>query len=81
MPQNSLGDKLGARAAGILGYRHAKPSGHAAFGGFCDYVGGVLGLPAVTVELGKGKNPLPLSDEQGISERVKKLLILLPTSI
>lgn len=73
--------RLAERAAAVMGYELSVPEGLADYGGFSDYAGEVLGIPSLTVELGKGENPLPYSQLPSICERVYKLLVLLPTSI
>lgn len=55
-------------------YRLSSPVGSAAFGGFTDYVGSVLSVPSVTVECGKGKNPLPTSMFVGVYLRLRRAL-------
>lgn len=64
--------------AGILsrlsGYRLAKPSGSAAFGGLVDYTLS-LGIPSYKVECGRGKNPLPQSDLQIIYSKTEQVLL------
>ncbi len=71
--------RISQRFAKAIGYMAAYPTDSAMYGGLCDYTGYVLDIPSFTVELGKGKNPLPYSDLPLISETVKKCLILLPT--
>ena len=55
------------------------PSGSAEYGGMADYSGGVLKIPSFTVEVGKGKNPLPHEKFPEIDENIRKLLYLAPT--
>lgn len=78
-PKEARVSNAAARIAAAVGYSVAQPDGHAAFGGFCDYTGGVLGIPSFTVELGRGENPLPHSAMKSICDRTRKLLVLLPT--
>lgn len=61
--------------ARISGYKHSVPSGTALFGGFSDYVGDVLHIPAVTLECGRGRNPLPDGDATDIYLRIRELLV------
>ncbi len=63
----------------ILGYKLSRPEGLADFGGLSDYAGEILGITSLTVELGRGKNPLPECQLAPISERLTKLHALLPT--
>ncbi len=79
MPKNSHMERLSAKIASAIGYTYAQPEGGSACGGLTDYVGGVLGIPAFTVELGRGKNPLPLSNLSEMLPTVRRLAVLLPT--
>lgn len=79
MPKNDVIDKMAEQISRKIGYKNSVATGHAAYGGLSDFTGGVLGIPSFTVELGRGENPLPVSALPAISERVKKLLVLLPT--
>ena len=80
-PETNKVGRISKRLAHALGYRFSKPEGSALYGGFCDYTGYVLGIPSFTVELGKGKNPLPMKQLSNVAEAIKKALILLPTYI
>ncbi len=55
-------------------YKMATPTGSAAFGGLADYAGGTLLIPSVTIECGKGENPLPVSAFDGIYMRLRRAL-------
>jgi len=79
MPKNEKTEKIAKRLAVGIGYKNSVAKGHAAYGGLSDFSGGELGIPSFTVELGRGENPLPYKDLAAISERVRKLLVLLPT--
>ena len=70
--------RIAERLAAMTGYSLSIPSGTAAYGGLCDYSGS-LGIPSFTLELGKGKNPLPESDISSIFSRVGMAIALLPT--
>lgn len=61
----------------ITGYRLGAPEGTAAYGGLCDYTAS-LGIPSFTLEVGRGKNPLPESSVPVIFERICKALVTLP---
>jgi len=37
---------------------------------------GTFNSPAFTIEIGNGKNPLPISDLEGIYERLKQMLLI-----
>lgn len=73
--------RLAARAASLLGYSVAEPEGLSNFGGASDYFGERLGVPSLTVELGRGENPLPPSVYPSIAERVRRLCLSLPYSL
>ena len=57
------------------GYKTAFPSGMASHGGLKDWYIENFGRPGFTVEIGKGENPLPLSDFDEIYEKIKPALI------
>lgn len=78
-PETEYAGRIAERLSRSVGYKSAKPSGLAAYGGLCDYTGAALGIPSFTVELGQGKNPLPDTAYTSICERVRKMLVLLPT--
>ncbi len=66
-----------ARAlVGVSDYTLVKNEGHAASGGLKDWFIEEFGNPAFTVEVGKGKNPLPLSDFDDIYFKIEPLLVL-----
>lgn len=77
-PKTARVQRLCASLASDIGYRVAYPSGSAKYGGLCDYTG-TLGIPSLTVELGLGKNPLPISHAEPIYSRVGGSLMILPT--
>ena len=58
-PRDAGVSALANYTAELLGYRASVPEGTAAFGGLCDYTGGELNIPSMTLEIGKGENPLP----------------------
>ncbi|MBO7304376.1 MAG: hypothetical protein J6V09_04070 [Clostridia bacterium] len=60
-----------------VGYKASTPTDTATYGGFVDYTGGVLKIPSFTVELGRGKNPLPEEAYPAIREIVRTAAILL----
>ncbi len=73
-PQNS---KLMANIlADSVGYTVSKPQGLAVGGGFKDWFIENFKKPAFTVEIGLGKNPLPLTDFQEEYNRLLPLLCL-----
>lgn len=58
------------------GYKATYPTGLAVGGGFKDWFISELKRPSFTIEIGKGKNPLPLSDLEKIYFTLEELLIL-----
>ena len=60
-----------------LGYKISKPEGTACYGGFSDFTAGELMIPSLTVEIGRGKNPLPASEYIKIKERFVKAMVSL----
>lgn len=57
-------------------YKVADPEGLATHGGFKDWFIQQTGNPGFTIELGKGKNPLPLADLEDIYSKAKEMLLL-----
>ena len=77
------GDNTPARArvmAEIMGttsgYTVADPEGLASHGGFKDWFIEEMGRPGFTLELGKGENPLPLSDFEDVYDIAREMLLL-----
>lgn len=66
------------RLARLTGYRLAEPRGAAAYGGLTDYCIEKLGIPAVTMECGKGTNPLPPTDAALLYGEVCRALFEFP---
>lgn len=60
--------------AGCCGYKVAHPTGTAAHGGLKDWFIQETGHPGFTFEIGRGKNPLPLSDLLPIYGRLVEAL-------
>lgn len=58
------------------GYAVADPEGLASHGGFKDWFIEEMGRPGFTLEMGKGENPLPLSDFEEIYEKAQEMLLL-----
>ncbi len=71
--------KSAQRLAHSVGYTVAERDGHNSYGGFCDYTGNALGIPSFTVELGRGKSPLPDSARAEVSLATRKILVSLPS--
>lgn len=62
----------------LSGYALGEAEGAAAYGGLTDWVIRELGRPSFTIECGKGKTPLPLSDGFSIYSRLRELLFCAP---
>lgn len=60
----------------ITGYKLIENDGLASHGGFKDWFIKTFKKPAFTIEIGKGKNPLPISQLENIYENLKYMLIL-----
>lgn len=58
------------------GYKVSYPQGLAVGGGFKDWFIQEFGRPAFTIEIGKGQNPLPLSDLPHIYSTLEEMLVL-----
>lgn len=69
--------RLALRLAQMTGYMLSTPTGTAAYTGLCDYTSS-LGIPSFTLEVGKGKNPLPESAAKDIFLRIGRAVITLP---
>jgi g-D-glutamyl-meso-diaminopimelate peptidase len=59
----------------VSGYTVASPPAEASYGGYKDFVIREFGIPAFTIECGRGKNPLPSSDFYAIYDRVLPILL------
>lgn len=66
------------RLAFLTGYTLSDAEGLASFGGLCDWCVRSLGLPAFTVECGRGTNPLPFSALSTIYIRMRQALFAFP---
>lgn len=62
--------------AAVSGYCVGMPTGLASHGGFKDWFIEEFRRPGFTIELGKGENPLPLSDFETIYEKAREMLLL-----
>ncbi|MBE7010460.1 MAG: peptidase M14 [Ruminococcaceae bacterium] len=67
--------KLAEELAEIGGYTVEQPGGMADFSGYKDWVITEFGIPAFTIEVGMGKNPLPLSQFDEIYEDNLNMLL------
>ena len=58
------------------GYKLSSPEGLAGGGGFKDWFIKTFNKPGFTIEIGKGKNPLPISDFDSIYKKLEKMLTI-----
>lgn len=58
------------------GYTLSQPEGMAAAGGLKDWYIEKFGRPGFTIEIGRGKNPLPITMLDEIYDRTKEMLVL-----
>lgn len=72
-PKNSL--LLANLFSSLSGYKLSQPEGLAAGGGFKDWFIEKFNRPAFTIEIGKGKNPLPIRDIYKIYSNLEKMLV------
>lgn len=71
--------RMARSLAALSGYTYTTPGEETAlYGGLSDWAGGVLGIPAFTVECGKGENPLPFACLDGIYANLRRMLFLAP---
>ena len=63
--------------ASSSGYKPSHPDGLASHGGFKDWFIDYFKRPAFTIEVGKGKNPLPFSDFMPIYDKILEMLLLM----
>ncbi len=68
-------EKLAMEMSLLSGYIISQPDSIATGGGFKDWLIDSLHIPAFTVEIGKGKNPLPLKQLPEIYAKIEKMLL------
>ena len=66
------------KLSALCGYRLSEAEGLASYGGLTDWCIGSCGIPAVTLECGKGENPLPMSEAFPIYAGLRKALFQAP---
>lgn len=66
------------RLAQLTGYRLSRAEGLAAYGGLSDWCAEKLSVPAFTMECGRGKNPLPITQISSIYATMRASLFLFP---
>lgn len=67
------------RLSELTGYRLCRAEGLAAYGGMSDWCAEKLLTPSFTMECGRGKNPLPISQFSSIYATIRAALFLFPT--
>ena len=67
------------RLSRLTGYKLSRAEGLAAYGGLSDWCAEKMSVPAFTMECGRGKNPLPLSQISSIYATMRPALFLFPT--
>lgn len=65
----------GRRFEAVSPYRMEQPDGIASYGGYKDWFIQTFKRPGFTIEIGKGKNPLPLSEFPAIYQRTLPLML------
>ena len=60
----------------VTGYKVCSPEGLAVGGGFKDWFITEFKKPGFTIEIGKGKNPLPISNFNDIYKRLEYMMLL-----
>ncbi len=63
---------IASRLSRLLAYPVTVPAPPASYGGLTDWCVRKMGIPAFTVECGKGQNPLPLSDFPSVYSRIRE---------
>ena len=77
-PKNAV--NIARIMAQVSGYTLSEPETVASCGGFKDYMIAKYNIPAFTIEVGKGKNPLPLTQFDDIYKKLRKILFFAPIS-
>ncbi|MEE0266167.1 MAG: M14 family metallocarboxypeptidase [Acutalibacteraceae bacterium] len=77
----AISKKIAEKMAELSGYTLSTPENIATGGGFKDWLIDKLHIPAFTAELGKGKNPLSLTQLQPIYDKTEKMLLYLAKGI
>ena len=67
------------RLSELTGYRLVRAEGLSAYGGLSDWCVEKLSVPAFTMECGRGKNPLPITQFSSIYATMRAALFLFPT--
>lgn len=73
----AISKEIAQKIAEISGYKVSRPEGLAVGGGFKDWFIDEINRPAFTIEVGKGKNPLPVSELNPIYNKLKDVFFFL----
>jgi len=74
-------EKIGRLMSQVSGYALKQTSGLASYSGYKDWFIKEFNRPGFTIEVGKGKNPLPISQFDEIYIKVIKILLLPETAL
>ena len=77
----AISKQIAQNMAKLSSYTLSTPESIATGGGFKDWLIDKLHIPAFTVELGKGKNPLNLAELQPIYDKTEKMLLYMAKGI
>lgn len=80
-PKDERSEKIAKKAEKLSGYLISDTSGTASYGGLCDYTGRVMKIPSLTLEIGRGINPLSAVILPEVSQTVYKTLSELPFAL
>ena len=72
---------IAQRIAKMTGYRLLDAEGLASHGGLTDWCAINEKIPCFTIECGRGENPLPIEDHDGIYSALRTLLYAFPTLV
>jgi len=70
------GEELGKKFAYASGYTLTTPDYNSSFAGYKDWFTQEYRKPGFTIEIGKGENPLPLSDIQNIYDQIEEIFFI-----
>ncbi len=77
--KSEKGEVTARRLSQLTGYRLSRAEGLAAYGGMSDWCAEKLSVPSFTMECGRGKNPLPITQTSSIYATMRAALFLFPT--
>ena len=77
--EENKGAVTARRLSQLTGYKLSRAEGLSAYGGLSDWCAEKLSIPAFTMECGRGKNPLPITQISSIYATMRASLFLFPT--